>query len=63
MAAVLRCANGGSSSEKLSFGVAALVIDRDVRETTVGGERIDLTRSEFDLLHALPSRPGRAFCP
>jgi len=36
-----------------------LVIDTAGRSVTVRGERIDLTRVEFDLLAALARRPGR----
>ena len=61
VAAVLRRASGGASSERLSFDDGALVVDRDAREVAVGGEPAELTRSEFDLLYALASRPGRVF--
>lgn len=37
--------------------VADLVIDPDAREITVGDRRVDLTRTEFDLLDALTSNP------
>jgi two-component system response regulator MtrA len=40
--------------------VGALRLDRDKREVTVRGERIDLTRVEFDFLAALAERPGAA---
>lgn len=51
-------AQGGSSA---SFDDDSLAIDRDAREVTVDGEMVELTRSEFDLLAALASRPGRVF--
>ncbi|WP_157465656.1 response regulator transcription factor [Cellulomonas sp. Leaf395] len=38
--------------------VGALTVDVEARETHVGGRRIDLTRTEFDILAALASRPG-----
>jgi DNA-binding response OmpR family regulator len=40
---------------------ADITVDRIGRVVTVGGERVDLTPSEFDLLATLISAPGRAF--
>ncbi len=59
--AVLRRTNGGRSDGRLCFESGHLVLDRDSREVTVAGEATDLTRSEFDLMYALASRPGRVF--
>ena len=39
--------------------LADLEVDEDSREVRVDGEIVDLTRTEFDLLAALASRPGR----
>lgn len=39
--------------------LAGLEVDEDSREVRVDGEIVDLTRTEFDLLAALASRPGR----
>jgi DNA-binding response OmpR family regulator len=39
--------------------LAELEVDEDSREVRVGGAVVDLTRTEFDLLAALASRPGR----
>ena len=58
--AVLRRANG-SRGHRLSFDGGCLAIDRDAREATLDGTVLDLTRSEFDLLHALASHAGRVF--
>jgi len=58
--AVLRRANG-SRGHRLSFDGGRLAIDRDAREVTLGGTVLDLTRSEFDLLHALATHAGRVF--
>jgi DNA-binding response OmpR family regulator len=58
--AVLR-RSGGVSTRPTSFESGALVIDREGREVTVMGGAVELTRSEFDLLFALASHPGRAF--
>jgi DNA-binding response OmpR family regulator len=38
-----------------------LLLDKSRREVTLAGERLDLTPTEFDLLAALMSAPGRAF--
>ena len=38
-----------------------LLLDKGRREATLAGERLDLTPTEFDLLAALMSAPGRAF--
>jgi DNA-binding response OmpR family regulator len=40
---------------------ADIILDRDSREVLVGKRDIDLTPSEFDLLAALMSSPGRVF--
>ena len=39
--------------------LAELEVDEDSREVRVDGAVVDLTRTEFDLLFALASRPGR----
>jgi DNA-binding response OmpR family regulator len=41
--------------------VKDLLLDKGRREATLAGERLDLTPTEFDLLAALMSAPGRAF--
>jgi DNA-binding response OmpR family regulator len=38
---------------------ADLVLDAASREVTLGGVRLDLTTTEFELLHALLRRPGQ----
>lgn len=47
------------SSARLRIADISLDLERFLVE--VGGERIDLTRSEFDLLAVLMGSPGRAF--
>ena len=59
--AVLRRARPGGAEGVLSFGGGALVIDPAAREVRLDGEPVALTRSEFDLLTALASVPGRVF--
>jgi DNA-binding response OmpR family regulator len=39
--------------------LAELEVDEESREVRVDGSVVDLTRTEFDLLAALASRPGR----
>ncbi|MBI4728814.1 MAG: response regulator transcription factor [Acidobacteria bacterium] len=59
--AVLRRAAGPGGEAPLSFDGGRLRIDRESREVLVDGAPVSLTRSEFDLLVALASRPGRVF--
>lgn len=59
--AVLRRASGTATDQRLSFEAGELSIDKDAREVDFRGERRELTRSEFDLLLALASRPHRVF--
>lgn len=46
------------AAEVLCFG--ELAIDGAAREVSVAGGLVELTRTEFDLLHALARRPGHA---
>ncbi|MGH2842525.1 MAG: response regulator transcription factor [Solirubrobacteraceae bacterium] len=58
--AVLRRAGargGGLASDVLTVG--SLSLDRSRREVSVGGETVRLTFSEFELLDALMTDPGR----
>jgi two-component system, OmpR family, response regulator RegX3 len=59
--AVLRRSVANGVPAAASFDSGSLVIDKDAREVTVDGTPVELTRSEFDLLHALASHPGRVF--
>jgi DNA-binding response OmpR family regulator len=47
------------SEEESVRRLAELEVDEESREVRVDGEVVDLTRTEFDLLAALASRPGR----
>ena len=58
--AVLRRA-GKTEPQGKMLQVADITLDRDTREVTVAGKSIDLTPSEFDLLAALMTSPGRVF--
>jgi len=57
---VLRRA-GKSEPTGKTLKVADIILDRDSREVLVGERSIDLTPSEFDLLAALMSTPGRVY--
>ncbi len=58
--AVLRRA-AGLEPEAASFDGGELRIDKARREVSVRGRSVTLTRSEFDLLATLASRPGRVW--
>ncbi len=57
--AVLRRPAGEESGARIVIG--PLVIDLEKFTVTVGGEKIDLTATEFKILQILASRPGRVF--
>ncbi|HEU4354785.1 MAG TPA: response regulator transcription factor [Actinomycetota bacterium] len=61
--AVLRRSAGGASSTSgvLTFDEGRLQIDREAHEVRVEGSVAGLTRSEFDLLLALATRPGKVY--
>jgi len=59
--AVLRRAYGDLSSEPTAWRVGDLELNTETRLVTKGGQRIDLTPSEFDLLAVLIARPNRVF--
>ncbi|UUN31449.1 response regulator transcription factor [Streptomyces sp. FIT100] len=61
--AVLRRARGPrtEAEEAASYGKGRLRIDTERREVHASGRPVELTRTEFDLLAALASRPGRAW--
>jgi DNA-binding response OmpR family regulator len=57
--AVLRRPAGGEAARRIALG--PLVVDLDKFEAAVGGERIELTATEFKILQLLASKPGRVF--
>jgi two-component system KDP operon response regulator KdpE len=59
--AVLRRAGGGAGAEggEPVIEVGALRVDRDGHEAFLDGERLDLTKKEFELLAHLASNAGR----
>ncbi len=58
--AVLRRA-GQTEPQAEALQVADITLDRDTRAVTVADKSVDLTPSEFDLLAALMSSPGRVY--
>lgn len=58
--AVLRRTDGPFTGSEI-LRVTDLVIDAGRRQVTVANKTIDLTPTEFDLLHALAAQPGRVF--
>lgn len=59
--AVLRRSRGSGSGRPATYAQGRLLIDQDRREVVLDGVAVPLTRTEFDLLAALASRPGRAW--
>lgn len=59
--ALLRRVYGELGQEPRLWRAADLELNADTRTVTRAGRRIDLTPSEFALLQALISRPGRVF--
>ncbi|MFD9214626.1 MULTISPECIES: response regulator transcription factor [unclassified Streptomyces] len=61
--AVLRRAGGPRTEREgaASYGNGRLRIDTERREVHASGRQVELTRTEFDLLATLASRPGRAW--
>jgi DNA-binding response OmpR family regulator len=57
---VLRRA-GKNEAKAKTLRVSEITLDRDSREVQVAERLVDLTPSEFDLLAALMSAPGRVF--
>ena len=58
--AVLRRAGENEPAVKV-LKAADIILDRDGRTVKVGGQFLDLTPSEFDILAALMSAPGRVY--
>ncbi len=58
--ALLRRAQGGASPPDVLRG-GNVVLDREAHSVTVGGRRVDLTPTEFNLLEVLMTMPNRVF--
>jgi len=59
--AVLRRQNSPESVEKTTLSIGDIVIHPGRHEVTVGGKLVDLTLTEFGVLHFLARRPGWVF--
>ncbi len=59
--AILRRVYGELLTEPTTYRVRALELDSETHLAHIGGERIDLTPSEFGILKTLIMRPGRVY--
>jgi DNA-binding response OmpR family regulator len=59
--ALLRRSHGELGGEPTRWRVRELELDADMRTVTMRGQPIELTPSEFGVLHVLIARPGRVF--
>ena len=59
--AVLRRGRQADTQSPVSYGAGMVVIDEPRREVWVRGERIDLTPTEWGILVALATVPGRVY--
>jgi DNA-binding response OmpR family regulator len=59
--AILRRSAGVDDSEVLSFGDGALIVDTQRHEVTVRGDLVELTPTEWGILTALATTPGRVY--
>ena len=57
--AVLRRCRGGSGKTRVRLG--PIDLDRSLHQVLVGGEKVDLSPMEFDLLAFLMDHPGRVY--
>jgi len=58
-AVLRRCSRVSISSSTARVG--DLVVDSERREVTVGDRRVELTRTEFDVLATMAAHPGRVY--
>ena len=56
-----RSGSGAGTEDEAGRGVGDLRVDPDAHQVTVGGEPVDLTPTEFDLLATLTSRPRQVW--
>jgi DNA-binding response OmpR family regulator len=59
--AILRRGGPATGQETASYGGGTLVIDESQRQVTVRGTRVDLTPTEWGILVALATVPGRVY--
>ena len=58
---ILRRTMGATTSTRLSFGDGEVVLDEDRREVSVRGQPVELTPTEWGILTALATTPGRVY--
>lgn len=59
--ALLRRTDDTLAADMPTWRVGELEVNAEMRTVSVGGKRLDLTPSEFNLLQTLIARPGRVF--
>lgn len=59
--ALLRRVYGELVTEPTSFRIGTIELDTETHLVSVSGQRVDLTPSEFGILKALITRPGRVY--
>lgn len=59
--ALLRRVHGELAGDTSLWRVRDLEVNAETRLTTIRGQRVDLTPSEFSILQALIARPGRVY--
>ncbi len=59
--AILRRGGAAAADDRASFGAATLVIDEPRRLATIRGTAVDLTPTEWGILVALATVPGRVY--
>ena len=58
---VLRRGSGATPTDTEALRVREMILDPGRREVTAAGTRVDLTYTEFNVLHMLARRPGWVF--
>ena len=56
-----RAENGAAPLPPARITFGPLAVDPDAREVRVDGKRVELTRTEFDLLHLLAAHPSHVY--
>ena len=59
--AILRRASGSAQDARVSFGSGEVVIDEERHAVEVRGEPVELTPTEWGILTALATTPGRVY--
>ncbi|HEY5998680.1 MAG TPA: response regulator transcription factor [bacterium] len=60
-AALRRREGGAQAAERTQVSAGGVTLDRERREVTVDGARLELTYTEFEILWLLAATPGRVF--